>query len=532
MKLNCILLLLIFLSSSQGAPGADSETEALFKRARENARRACEQFRRCRKFVQGWLRHADPQTGLIPRNLSRSRDIWNAQDSAADNYPFMVLTCALTDRPLFEGRMLQMLKTERRLTSRLGPLPDTYSFSKGTFASEKPNLQSIIFGSSEYVKDGLLALTEYLGPSPWSERMLEIEDAVWERAPVQTKFGRIPSKNVEVNGEQLQALSRLFWFTGKRKYLQWAIRLGDYYLLGAHHPTRDFNSLRLRDHGCEIVSGLCELYAACAFAAPEKKKAYSEAIHAMCDRILEVGRDKRGMLYNAINPKTGEHSRGICDTWGYNYNGIYTVYLLDGTEAYREAVRHALRHLPELTEYDWGSADEYADTIEGALNLYNRERVSEAAAWIESEIADMWRNQKPDGVIEGWHGDGNVARTALMYALWKTQGLTVRDWRSDLKFGAVRRGDTLYVSITADRPWKGRLLFDRPRHRAYFHLPLDYPRINQFPEWFVVRSAGKYIVKDLQRGTSTVYRGADLVSGIAVRLEGGKEKRLIVKPSS
>ena len=73
---------------------------------------AAEGLSRCRRYVDGWLRHADPASGLIPRNLDRDRDIWNAMDSAAANYPFMVLTAALTDRPLFEGRMLDMLRTE------------------------------------------------------------------------------------------------------------------------------------------------------------------------------------------------------------------------------------------------------------------------------------------------------------------------------------------------------------------------------------------------------------------------------------
>ena len=87
----------------------------------------------------------------------------------------------------------------------------------------------------------------------------------------------------------LQVLSRIYWMTGEKKYLQWAIRLGDYYLLGNNHPTKDTTKLRLRDHGCEIVSGLCELYATCNFAAPEKKKVYEKSIHQMLDRILETG---------------------------------------------------------------------------------------------------------------------------------------------------------------------------------------------------------------------------------------------------
>ena len=93
-------------------PLADADREAAFCQAERNARRAAEQFFRCRRFVDGWLAQSDPTTGLIPRNLTRDRDIWNAKDSAADNYPFMVLTAALLDRPesVTTGRMLDMLR--------------------------------------------------------------------------------------------------------------------------------------------------------------------------------------------------------------------------------------------------------------------------------------------------------------------------------------------------------------------------------------------------------------------------------------
>ena len=74
--------------------------------------------------------------------------------------------------------------------------------------------------------------------------------------------------NFEVNGDLLQACSRFFWFTGERKYLDWALRLGDYYLCGTNHPTRDLPKLSLGDHSCEVINGLSELYAACATAAP------------------------------------------------------------------------------------------------------------------------------------------------------------------------------------------------------------------------------------------------------------------------
>ncbi len=513
------------------APLADARIEAAFRRAARNACRASEQLYRCRLFVEGWLAHADPETGLIPRNLGQSRDIWNAQDAAADNYPFMVLTCALTDRALFEGRMRAMLATESSLLRRIDRLPDTWSFSRRAFERPEPDLPSIIFGAAEYAKDGLVPLTEWLGPSPWSARMLELVDDVWTHAQVATPFGPIPSGNPEVNGDLLQVLARTFWMTGDRKYLDFAFRLADYYLLGDNHPGRDFARLRLRDHGCEITGGLSEVYVAANAAAPEKKRAYREPIHAMFDRILEVGRNEHGMLYNWIDPRTGAHDAGLCDTWGYNYNGMYAVYLIDGKETYRDAVRKVLGNLnAHYRDFDWGSADEFADCIEGALTLYNRERVPSVAEWLDGEIRDMWRRQAPDGVIEGWHGDGNSARTAIMYALWKTKGLTVQPWRADVRVGAEQDGDTLYVSLIAAEPWSGALLFDRPRHAANFRLPLDYPRINHFPEWFTVAADRRYGVAEAAGGAAAVHTGAALATGLPVRLEAERERRLIIAP--
>ena len=349
-------------------------------------------------YLDAWLEYADPVSGLIPENLDAGIDRWTPENSAADNYPFMVLVSALTDSALFQGTMSRMLETETALTSRIGHMPDAYSFSGQGFVSEEADIDRIIFGASEYVKDGLMPLTEFLGPSPWADRMIAITDDVWAHAPVETAFGALPSLNVEVNGEQLQVLSRLYWMTGEQKYLDWAIRLGDYYLLGENHPTRDFEALRLNDHGCEIVSGLCELYASVHFALPEKKAEYRDAIHEMLDRILEVGRNEDGLFYVSVNPQTGEILENrVRDNWGYNYNGYYTVYLLDGEERYRDALLLAFSNLDKYRDYDWegGSADGFADAIEGCLNLYNRE-----AEGVEGERGEEWLRQRdPDHVV-------------------------------------------------------------------------------------------------------------------------------------
>ena len=514
-----------------GVGKSDLADDDAFEQAMENGKLANEGFIRCRNFVKGWLNHADPATGLIPRNLNRNKDIWNAQDSAADNYPFMVLTAAITDRPMFDGRMLDMLRTETKLTSRIGNMPDTYSFSKKNFQSAQPDIGSIIFGSSEYIKDGLLPLIEWLGPSPWCDRMIGILDDIWKHAPVDTKYGKIPSTSQEINGEMLQTLSRIYWMTGDEKYLEWAIRLGDYYLLDEHHPTKNEKRLSLDDHGCEIVSGLCELYAAVNYVDPDKKQAYEKPIHEMLDRILEMGRDEHGLFYNWFDAASGAHDNGRTDNWGYNLNGVYTVYLIDKTKSYRQAVLNALGNLTQYySDYKWedGSADGYADSIEGAINLYNREPVRSAEKWMDYSTKLMWNIQKPDGVIEGWHGDGNFARTTIMYCLWKTQGLTIRPWREDVIFGAVQQGNTLKISIRAQKKWEGKIIFDTPRHKTVMKMPLDWPRLNQFPEWFTVEAEKSYTGHDLTSDSKATLTGKQLHEGITLHLEPGIERRLVV----
>lgn len=519
------------------------QTKYLMDMAKRNARLANEGFRRPYRYVHDWLDYADPKTGLIPRNLQGSIDLWDQKDVAADNYPFMVITASLTDQELFDGRMLDILKTETELTSRIGNIPDEYSFSKNDFLKEEPDTGRIIFGASEYIKDGLLVVTEWLGQSPWSERMIAILDDLWKIAPVETQFGNIVSDDNEINGEMLQVLSRIYWMTGEERYLDYAVRLGDYYLLGNHHPTRDLERLRLRDHGCEIVSGLTELYATVHFARPEKKEKYQKPIYEMLDRILEVGRNEDGLFYDDINPKTGEIiTDRIADTFGYTFNGYYIVYQLDSIERYRNAVLQTLDKLNDkYKNFDWENSgvDGYADAVEGALNLFNREPLPSVKEWIDSEITVMWNFQDNhpgprgegwdnSGIIEGMHPDGNFARTSLMYALWKTQGIRIHPWREDVIFGAVEKEGVLMIYISANDSWKGRLIFDRARHSTDLNLPYNWPRINQFPEWYTVTDDKKYGFMDIKKKKKTQLSGAELRKGIELTVKSGEQYYLVV----
>jgi hypothetical protein len=542
-----LAFIILFITTS----GLDVRTDTLFTKASENSVLANEGFYRSQWLLEDWMAHRDPGTGLIPRNLwerGDQSDIWDPKDAAADNFPFLYITSYFTNPDMFEGEMTDMLITETALTSRLGRIPDEYSFRKNDFLHEDMNLRRIIFGAAEYVKDGLITMTELLGAGPWKSRMTGIIDDIIHYIPDGPVLFDNDIVNMEINGELLQVLSRVYWLSGDEKYLNYAIQTGDYYLLGNHHPTRDFNRLRLRDHGGEIVAGLAELYATLRHVRPEKADAYKNPLYEMLDRVLEAGTNEAGLLYNEINPQTGEVlDDRLADTWGYVLNGHYTVYKVDGNESYRDAIITALRNIIDIQDYVWESesADGDADVIEGVMYLYNHEPVAEASRWMDRQIQIMWAKQdfargreypegkwRGRGVVEGWHGDGNFARTSLMYSLWKTQGTYIRPWHRDILLGGVQEEDVLYLTLAAGVAWKGKLIFDHQRHRNHLNLPLDWPRINQYSEWFTVEQGNRYLVENMSNGTSREYSGDELRDGIWLNLEADEEQRLVVRSLS
>jgi len=258
-------------------------------------------------------------------------------------------------------------------------------------------------------------------------------------------------------------------------------------------------------------------------------------MYKMLDRVLEVGRNENGLFYMFVNPITGEVLRDeLTDNWGYDYNAYLTVAEVDNYQPYRDAVKLALENVHKHTGYPWEGdiADGYADSIESGLNLLNRIPVVSGFQWVEHETEHMLAKQGDDGVIEGWHGDGNYTRTALMFALWKTQGCRIEPWRADVVFGADLSGEQLYISVRSKWPWKGKLIFDKPRHKEYFHMPFDYPRLNQFPEWFTVEKDKQYKLTVIAEGeeTNATVSGTELLKGYSIETKGDFTKPREKKP--
>jgi hypothetical protein len=526
--LSCAAAVLLLLTPASAEQG----TAPRFDAARANG----EQFERAvhaaRRVLQAWLAHADPETRLLPDRPGGERSAWTytPHNSGADLYPYLILTAQLTDPELYRGRMLEMLRNEVRFTTVQRSIPADL-----TLATHAAGTASF-FGAAEYAKDGLIAVSEYLGRTPWFYRMVDmIADAMTD-APVQTRFGALPAADAETNGDYLQALVRIAAMTGDRRFLDWARRIGDAYIEevlpgsgGVPGFKWDFQArtgerrLRLRDHGNETIVGLLMLYALEHQLGSPRAASYRPVVQRMLDRVL-ASANPDGLLYNEVDVDTLQPiDRRLSDNWGYVYGAVYTFFQVTGEVRYRDAVRRVLGSLPKYRNHAWeprndpglplGSFDGYADTIEGAIYLASREPVPEAFDWIDSEMAVMLRMQRADGHLEDWYGEGNFNRTALLHAYMKSQGVRPEHWQPGIRVGAVRDGGRLLLHL--DMPAARRIQFDFARHRRSLNFETNWVRLNEFPEWFTVDENHLYRVTPAGAGGGArTWLGAELVAGV------------------
>lgn len=538
----------LMVSMAYRSPAARGDPGAV-EIARRNASAAREALVHSRRVVQAYRKRMDPVTRLLP---SSGRDrTWTVRNSAADLYPFLVMAAYYTDRAVFDNDMHEILRNEVRRSTRLGMLSDDVLPGDGGFVHPQVDLNRLIFGSCEYAKDGLLPLTELLGRGAWFDRMVGIADDMIAHAPYETRFGRLPSLSCEVNGEFLQVLSRLAYLTGDRRYVDQAVSIAAFYFeevipksngLPAHEwdrvggkPASD--RFVLSDHGNEIAGGLSEIVLFLKQTGHPKYEDFKKPMSDLIHTLLDVGLNEDGVWYSAIAPS----NRRILDRrhahcWGYLFNAVYTTYLITGEERFLNATKRALDAVTDKPTYlddpagsgrKYGS-NAYSDAIESAIVFLNRLPDPRTFAVLDECVARFLQRQRPDGIIEDWYGDGNYVRTALMYAFMKSQGCWLEPWREDARLGAVREDDGPLVTIEARQPWQGRVHFDYARHKAHFNMPVNYPRLNEFPEWFTVRADRLYRVR---LGESEFVRlGGELIRGLEVRVAGESPTVLEVSP--
>ena len=158
-----------------GAIGLEAADDDAAARAARHGRQATRALVVSNRIMHGWLARRDATTGLLPHRGtfkgSQPDPSWVVANTAADLYPFMVMAARLTEPAVYHGAMLDILRQETLLTTRVGRLSDDVK-GDGRFVRAAPDLDAIIFGSSEYMKDGLVPLTELFGDTPrWGDTL-------------------------------------------------------------------------------------------------------------------------------------------------------------------------------------------------------------------------------------------------------------------------------------------------------------------------------------------------------------------------
>jgi hypothetical protein len=520
--------------------------------ARMSGLLAAEAHSRALQVLERWIPRIDAGTGLLPKGVSQQDQVWEYADTGADLFPHLLIAASLL-RPEHVPVLRNVIARERALTGPLNVPPDV---DLPTNHLQNDDLEDRIYGGVEYAKDGLLPLTERLGQGPWLDRMQELARAVDLASAVDSRYGKLPSDEGEVNGQVLQVLTRLYWATGDERYLPQAERIARAYLEAALPSTGwvpartwDFprgrpntDRAQLRDHGNEIVAGLVEYHLIETIRQEPDVETHRGQIRAMLNRLLEIGRSSDGLWRSAIDLETGKPlADTLSDNWGYLYAAYLTQAQVEerlpgGDSAlarrYREAAQVGLHAAARREFYPWQGVEQdgTADTIESALYLLNRIPAPDAEAWVDRQAGILFGAQDGAGRVEDRYLEGNFVRTALLYAAWQTQGASLEPWTAGVMIGAARARDCVQLALASDRDWTGRLAFDAPRHQLNLHLPWNYPRLNEWPEWFAPVPGRAYRLEDPLGPLAGSYDGATLSQGLPVQLQTGVERQIRVCP--
>ena len=482
------------------------------------------------RLIQGWIElKRDPKTHLYSRGKT-----WDYHNEAADHYSSLVLMAFYVAPQHNEpgGTFHETMVRSRKLCATPSGIPTLYNLKSG-----KPSRMATYGELSEWLRDGLLRIVEVGGTDNiWYEEMIRLTDAMLAEA--ENRGGVFEAfKGHEPWGNMLQTLARLYAISGDEKYRLAAEQIADPLLLD---PEHSITHVRYGDHGCELTPGLAELFVVESKLHCAKAEEYRIPLQRLLDRILADAAHPETGLFCAKAQGDGEWFQPP-DTWGYVLFGHENYDRACGSNRYRSAIERPLRWLLEnRADFDkhretlWPrarSSDDWSDSYESMIVLWSRyPQVGDGFQWLDWATLRHIHRRKPTGEYgpyTGGHFDGSTGRTLCIHMMMCSQGVRHVPFQPGVGVGAVQQGDELLLTVQSDSPYRGTLRFDGPR-TEYRGLAIDWCRINEMPQWYVVRPKEQYSLIVDEQSPQTI-QGRELIAGIRIDVARGGTVRIRVR---
>lgn len=486
------------------------------------------------RLLQGWIDvKQDPKTHLFSRGRT-----WDYHNEAADHYSSLVLMAFYVNPALIRegGALHKTLVSCRELCGTPSGIPTTYDLKTYT-----PGKAASLGALSEWLRDGLIRITEAMGTdNQWYRELQRLTDAMIAEAD--RRGGMVEAfRGSEPWGNMLQTLARLYAISGKGEYLRAAEEIADAVLFDRR---RAIQSVRFRDHGCELVPGLGELFVLeCKLGRPKARR-YHVPMRELLDRTLQTGAHPATGLLCGSSKSDGGDVEWLQppDTWGYVLFAYENYDRGTGEARYRAAIEKPLRWLvanyrnyPSLKNTLWPrshNSDTWSDSHESMIVLWNRyQHVEGVFDWLDWATLQHKHRRFPNekyGPFDGGHLDGSTGRSLCIHMMLCSQGVRNFPFAEGVGVGGVQCRGELLLTVRAEAPWEGRLSFDRPRNE-YPTTTIDWARLNEMPQWFVVRPEKAYSVV-IEGAEPATMRGTRLIDGLQVHVDRNTELKIRVRP--
>ncbi len=523
-----ILLVLAFPAAAWGQSPTDPHLSAPWNTCQSRAKIHADCSQNIDGLVRGWIElKRDPQTHLYSRDAT-----WNYENEAADHYSSLVLMAFYVAPEHNEpgGTFHETMVNSRRLCDTPSGIPTVYRLK----TRERGRLATLA-DLSEWLRDGLLRIVEVKGTGNiWYEEMVRLADAMLAEA--EKRGGMFAAfEGHEPWGNMLQTLARLYAISGDEKYLLAAEQIADPLLLDPKHAV---TSIRYQDHGCELTAGLTELFVVESKLHRPKAEAYRGPLECLLDRILtDAAHPETGLFCSKA--KDGQWLQPT-DTWGYVLFGHENYDRATGSDRYRTAIekplRWLLKHRPDYSRYSqtlWPraiSADDWSDSHESMIVLWNRyPSTGDGFAWLDwATLQHVHRRETSGefGPYTGGHFDGSTGRTLCSHMMMCSQGVRHQPYQLGVGLGAEQRDGELFLTVDSASPYRGTLCFDWSR-TEYRKMNIDWARINEMPQWYVVRPEKEYSVTIADKPCRTV-PGRQLIDGLPIEVVTGETLKVQV----